>query len=695
MRSVLLFSLFILSQNTFAQTSNQWEKIYQFTKPISFFAKQNSILCSFSEGKYFQSHDSGKTWTQQLNIDETPFFQYDNFILANGGRTIRAGSGTESALTESWVSYSTNNLKFNSLGFTESNCGWHSGACKSWSGYKICDTVATYSYYVVGYRVTDPFIDRYFMDEKGYTFRQVSNYFKKNDFTNNNHIIGFQNGRGVAEGNNSIIIEGDSVLHKLPDSTISNLKICFAGDYCFVFKKNGKIWVSKKWSDWKSFDLPLSNFYEIEHTHGLFILRTNQGFLQAIPNDTLAWKILYKNGVSGVDSLTKITFFKDLIIGFANGKIHRSFDNGLTWDAVEAKGLESFASNVVINYDTNYVKIRFDNEPSLGIDSIGNIVKNANDSYFINSFFPDTIRNGQYIAVNNKTGVYFSRDSGRTWIKTTKYLFQSIFFYKNDLYGVSKSGIWRIKTKELYCFPTEIVINIRLDCTVPIVYENDTFVKPTTIDRVFKSQYGCDSIVKFNIYLPNDYEYNDFKSFTMCKNVEYYFAGKRITKTGFYTQFDTLISGCIINRIRTINVVDQYSFLKEITVNEGDTVRGIRMSSKDTLFQDKFLSIGGCDSIYNLFVHIVPLKTSLNSLDEKNNILLYPNPTSQSFDIFIKSNQILPTSVTVFDVDGKIFHQSKLETEKKSINTEGWHSGLYWVRIETEKGVFIKKIVRD
>jgi Secretion system C-terminal sorting domain len=245
----------------------------------------------------------------------------------------------------------------------------------------------------------------------------------------------------------------------------------------------------------------------------------------------------------------------------------------------------------------------------------------------------------------------------------------------------------------LVCFPTETVIVDYLDCYSPYIFNNDTLYKIGSYDKVYKGYNGCDSTVKL-ILTRSFNENNDLQTLTFCKNIEYYFAGKRITKSGSYFQLDTLPSGCIFYRTRFITVVDKYSFLKEVTVHEGDTVRNIRMGAIDTIFQDKYISFGGCDSIYTLYVHVIPLKTSLNSVTENMQITLYPNPVFNALEIDIKTNMNELKAITIYDVDGKVYHQSKLKSDKFSINTEGWHSGLFWVKVESENGVTVKKILK-
>ncbi len=70
------------------------------------------------------------------------------------------------------------------------------------------------------------------------------------------------------------------------------------------------------------------------------------------------------------------------------------------------------------------------------------------------------------------------------------------------------------------------------------------------------------------------------------------------------------------------------------------------------------------------------------------NISLSPNPTSGIVEIFTPT---LINLVTIFDTQGKL-----LETSASSqLNLENYDKGLYLVRVETDKGATVKKIVKE
>jgi hypothetical protein len=691
-----LFFLLSFNFSNFGQTNpllNQWEKVYQHSRPLSNMTKNGSILYTFdvNNQNYYESKDTGKTWTVKIVKGDSPFFQYEDFILANGGRTIQVGSGTQSTISESWVSASKGNLSFRSLGFTGSDCGWHSGTCKSWGGYKICDTIATYNYYEGGYRVTDPYIDRYYINSTGNELRYVPNFYKRTAFTSQYNIIGFHGSRAIGTTGNSIVVEYDTVFHAMPIPDIANLKIAFWGNKCFVFKTNGVIWSSTNWGNWTAQNIPLSNVSEIEHTHGFFLAKTDKGYFKATPADSLVWSPLYQNGISGSDSLTKITVFNNLLIGYANDKIYRSFNGGATWDFVVPQGIENQANSVQIGLERDSVQINFDNL-SLRIDSLGSLLKRKMTTYFVSSSIPDTVRKGVFIAINNDTNFSFSKDSGQTWESTSMPIFKKIFLFKDKLYGVSLSGIWRIKLQNLNCFSSETTTLATLDCFIPYNFEGQSLTKAGDYTKIYATANGCDIIIHLHLSAPSNNWLSDYKTVKICKNIPYYFGDNRILSSGNYRRNDTLPSGCIIFRYLNIELIDRFLFFKEITVNEGDTVRNVRMSARDTIFETKYQAVGGCDSIYQLYVHVRPSTTA--ALEIKNDeLILYPNPTKSSFDI--KTNLVFDktSSITIFDSKGGVVYQTQFDFTSKTVDTEGWQRGVYFVKITTRQGVFVKKLI--
>ncbi|MCL1851382.1 MAG: T9SS type A sorting domain-containing protein [Bacteroidetes bacterium] len=69
-------------------------------------------------------------------------------------------------------------------------------------------------------------------------------------------------------------------------------------------------------------------------------------------------------------------------------------------------------------------------------------------------------------------------------------------------------------------------------------------------------------------------------------------------------------------------------------------------------------------------------------------VKIYPNPTSGELRILMNNEQLIMNNVEVFDVYGKNVLSNHL------INISHLQTGVYFVRIATEQGVVMRKVVK-
>ena len=81
---------------------------------------------------------------------------------------------------------------------------------------------------------------------------------------------------------------------------------------------------------------------------------------------------------------------------------------------------------------------------------------------------------------------------------------------------------------------------------------------------------------------------------------------------------------------------------------------------------------------------------SLDELDFKNSISIFPNPATNTINITINSNTRYIKSEVY-----NILSQRILETNKKSISIENLSKSTYFLKIFTEKGILIKKFIKN
>jgi len=83
---------------------------------------------------------------------------------------------------------------------------------------------------------------------------------------------------------------------------------------------------------------------------------------------------------------------------------------------------------------------------------------------------------------------------------------------------------------------------------------------------------------------------------------------------------------------------------------------------------------------------------SLNQFDTKNEIIIFPNPTSEIITINA-TNSI--NQVTIYSLDGKLVgtYKNPKTTNEYSINVQHFSVGMYSVSVQTSNGNFTKKII--
>jgi hypothetical protein len=72
----------------------------------------------------------------------------------------------------------------------------------------------------------------------------------------------------------------------------------------------------------------------------------------------------------------------------------------------------------------------------------------------------------------------------------------------------------------------------------------------------------------------------------------------------------------------------------------------------------------------------------------KNNILIYPNPVT---DILQIQTDVPIKEIEITDITGRLLYT----TTAKTINCSNYASGVYFIKATTEKGVAVKKFIKE
>ncbi|MEW6772683.1 MAG: S8/S53 family peptidase [Bacteroidota bacterium] len=124
-----------------------------------------------------------------------------------------------------------------------------------------------------------------------------------------------------------------------------------------------------------------------------------------------------------------------------------------------------------------------------------------------------------------------------------------------------------------------------------------------------------------------------------------------------------------------------------ITIPAGQTVKvAFALIAGDSL-QDLINSANQAQIMYD------NLPLIIKNYSEKNNYLIYPNPAKDW--IYIVANDKLHKSIEVTDVSGKMIYNNSFNSDVFAIYTNNWQSGVYFIKIVSDKSTITQKIIKE
>ena len=92
--------------------------------------------------------------------------------------------------------------------------------------------------------------------------------------------------------------------------------------------------------------------------------------------------------------------------------------------------------------------------------------------------------------------------------------------------------------------------------------------------------------------------------------------------------------------------------------------------------------------------------TAICQYDLSHLVRLYPNPARDYVDVRVSDENVHISGVEVYDIYGKVVrtvvganNYSTLQTTR--INLSGLVTGMYWIRLSTDKGYITKKFIKQ
>ncbi len=171
-----------------------------------------------------------------------------------------------------------------------------------------------------------------------------------------------------------------------------------------------------------------------------------------------------------------------------------------------------------------------------------------------------------------------------------------------------------------------------------------------------------------------------------------YFGSSMTLDTGDFNDFGRASAICC-----TYGTVDQDGFWMRIDldpallpyINRWETTQiKLVYNMPDA---DRYFDFSNSIQDIQLDVTLQDAPLSVNENKEVANIEMYPNPSSNLISF---SNINEKSNVSIVDMNGKLILNSTINSASNTINVSDLTSGVYFVRIETKKGIVVKKLVK-
>ena len=199
---------------------------------------------------------------------------------------------------------------------------------------------------------------------------------------------------------------------------------------------------------------------------------------------------------------------------------------------------------------------------------------------------------------------------------------------------------------------------------------------------------GCDSIVTLHLTIHHVQHTattaNECGSYTWSSG-----DGQTYNQSGTYLYSHTDTNGCTQVDTLLLTIFEPQS--SEFTVATEDSCydwNGTEYCENGDFTQtltDQF----GCDSTITL--HLT-LRVGITQYDEQYNISIYPNPTTSI--LYIESDAQIG-QIHLYNTFGQKIKSIRVDGTKGSLDLSDLATGAYYLRVETDKGIVVKKVIRN
>jgi hypothetical protein len=90
--------------------------------------------------------------------------------------------------------------------------------------------------------------------------------------------------------------------------------------------------------------------------------------------------------------------------------------------------------------------------------------------------------------------------------------------------------------------------------------------------------------------------------------------------------------------------------------------------------------------------HLSSAPLAVNNILDNDNITIYPQPATNTLNIEMKGNINEVKELQLFDIKGSLLLSQLINQDNTSLDVSGFDSGVYFVKIQSDKTVFTQKI---
>jgi len=221
---------------------------------------------------------------------------------------------------------------------------------------------------------------------------------------------------------------------------------------------------------------------------------------------------------------------------------------------------------------------------------------------------------------------------------------------------------------------------------VPYYFGEQTLTVTGVYYDTLQTIHSCDSIIELTLTV--NPVYSTPATASICQGETYPFFEQTLTAIGEYEKVLQTVNGCDSVITLVLDVLPTFTSEKYDTIFDNETYNEQTYQVGNYTLIDTLTAENNCDSIVITYLHVE--EGTGFDLIKAGNISIFPNPTKD--ELFIVSESKIE-KVEIYTLTGSLVAAENNFIEK--ISTKNFAEGVYLVKIYTNKGVVIKRVIKN